>query len=453
MTNTVKPRILPGFMELLPEKQITFNRLMDTIRHNFEAFGFAPLDTPVIELSEVLLAKAGGETEKQIYRFNKGDTDLSLRFDLTVPLARYVAEHQQDLTFPFKRYQIGKVYRGEHPQKGRFREFYQCDIDIIGRDKLNIMHDAEVPSVIYNIFTQLGISEFTISLSNRKILKGFFESMELSDKATDILRTVDKLAKIGMDGVRAELSRYEVPADKVDQILNFVTTEGSNTEVLNKLTSANIQNEAFLAGVQELTQVLHGMQQLGIPEKNYKIDLSIARGLDYYTGTIYETTLNNYKEIGSICSGGRYENLASFYTNEKLPGVGISIGLTRLYDQFQNRGFVRDNGQKTPAVMLILPMDEDIDLAFRFATALRNHHVPTEIYMEQAKFAKKMTYANRVGTPLVAIIGEDEKKNNAITIKNMQSGEQTTLGFEEAVSMVVHFQKNMKELLEKPIKM
>ena len=444
MSRVVEPRILPGFMELLPQKQIVMNKLMDTIRENFEAFGFAPLDTPVIELSEVLLAKAGGETEKQIYQFNKGDTDLSLRFDLTVPLARYVAQHQNDLTFPFKRYQIGKVYRGERPQKGRFREFYQCDIDIIGRDKLNIMYDAEIPSVIYNIFTQLGIKDFTISMSNRKILKGFFEDLGLEEKSADILRSVDKIAKTGKESVKADLLSLEIPADKTEKILDFITIDGNNAEVVQKLESLGIQNESFQTGLAELKDVIHGMEQLGIPDENYKIDLSIARGLDYYTGTIYETTLNQHKEIGSICSGGRYDNLASFYTDAKLPGVGISIGLTRLFDQFQNRGFFKENGQKTPAEVLVLPMDENMDLAFKFASKLRTAKIPTEMFIEKAKFVKKMTYANKVGTPLVAIIGENERLNNSIVLKDMQEGAQQTLPFDEAVSFAVKFHEERK---------
>ena len=453
MSKTVEPRILAGFMELLPEKQIVMNELMDTIRSNFEAFGFTPLDTPVIELSEVLLAKAGGETEKQIYRFNKGDTDLSLRFDLTVPLARYVAQHQADLTFPFKRYQIGKVYRGEHPQKGRFREFYQCDIDVIGRDKLNIMHDAEIPSVIYNIFTQLGIEDFTISISNRKILKGFFEELGLEDKATDILRSVDKIAKTSRESVKADLLSFEVPEEKAEKILDFITIDGKNGEVVKKLEDMNIQNESFQSGLSELQDVLHGMKELGIPEENHKVDLSIARGLDYYTGTIYETTLNQHKEIGSICSGGRYENLASYYTDAKLPGVGISIGLTRLYDQFQNRGFLQETGKRTPAEVLVLSMDENMDLAFRYASKLRAAKIPVEVFMEKAKFGKKMTYANKVGTPLVAIIGENERLSNSITIKDMKKEEQQTLPFAEAISFAMKFHNELQQNRSKPINM
>lgn len=453
MSRIVEPKILAGFMELLPEKQMMMNELMETIRKNFETFGFAPLDTPIIELSEVLLAKAGGETEKQIYQFNKGDTDLSLRFDLTVPLARYVAQHQNDLTFPFKRYQIGKVYRGERPQKGRFREFYQCDIDIIGRDKLNIMHDAEIPSVIYNILTQLGMKDFTISISNRQILKGFFEELGLEEKSTDILRGVDKIAKIGKENVKADLLSLEIPADKAEKILDFITIDGTNAKVIQNLESLGIQNESFQTGLTELKDVIHGMEQLEIPEKNYKIDLSIARGLDYYTGTIYETTLNQHKEIGSICSGGRYENLASYYTDAKLPGVGISIGLTRLFDQFQNRGFFKENGQRTPAEVLVLPMDENMDLAFRYASKLRAEKIPTEVFMEKAKFSKKMAYANKVGTPIVAIIGEDERATNSVVLKDMKKGEQQTLPFADAVSFAVKFHAKQSDNRPKLIDM
>ena len=326
-----EPRTLAGFMELMPNEQILFEQMKEKIEKTYRKFGFLPLDTPILELSEVLLAKAGGETEKQIYRFDKGDTDISMRFDLTVPLAKYVAKNYGNLSFPFRRYQIGKVYRGERTQKGRFREFYQCDIDIIGDGEVSIANDAELPSVIYSIFTELGFSDFTIKINNRKILNGLFESLEQKDNAVEILRIIDKIEKIGKEAVIEELQKINVPENSIKGILDFIEIEGSTDEKIEKLNNLGIDNETYLKGLQELTQVIKYIRLFGIPESNFKVDLTIARGLDYYTGTVYETFLNEYRELGSVCSGGRYENLAENYTDKKLPGVGISIGLTRLF--------------------------------------------------------------------------------------------------------------------------
>lgn len=424
----VQPKILSGFMELLPEQQIKFNQIKQVIADTYESFGFTPLDTPVLELSEVLLAKAGGETEKQIYQFTKGDTDLSMRFDLTVPLARYVAMHQNDLSFPFKRYQIGKVYRGERPQKGRFREFYQCDIDIIGNETLDISYDAEMPAVIYNIFKKIGISDFTIRFNNRKILKGFFAELNLTDKIVDILRIVDKIAKIGQENVAKSLSDLGISDDAISKIISFITIEGTNDQIINSLKELPVSDETFKTGVSELETVLKGVADLGVPAENYSVDLSIARGLDYYTGTIYETTINAYPEMGSVCSGGRYDDLATFYTDKKLPGVGISIGLTRLFDQFSDRNLI-SFASKNPADILIIPMDAaQKKTAFEISALLRQANLKCDVFMEDKKFKAKMNYANKTAVPFIGILGEDEVNNNSIVIKNMTTGEQVTVG-------------------------
>ena len=355
MANMVQPRILPGFMELLPEDQILFNQMSDTIRKVYEKFGFLPLDTPTIELSEVLLAKAGGETEKQIYRFQKGDHDLSLRFDLTVPLARYVSQHAADLVFPFKRYQISKVFRGERPQKGRFREFYQCDIDIIGNDELDLVYDAEMPAVIYHVFKELNMGAFTIRLNNRKVLNGFFKELGLEDKIAEVLRIIDKLEKIGEEKVTQELAELEVTEEAIAKILQLIHIKGSNEQIVESLRQMAIEEPLFHAGVEELAQVTEYMRQLGMEEEYFAIDLTIARGLDYYTGTVYETMLNDYPKLGSVCSGGRYDNLTGYYTKQKMPGIGISIGLTRLFSQLKEEKVI-EAAKKSLVEVLVVPM-------------------------------------------------------------------------------------------------
>ena len=369
MGNKVTPRTLSGFMELLPQEQLKFDKIVRTLQDVYASYGFLPLDTPILESSEVLLAKAGGETEKQIYRFNKGDTDLAMRFDLTVPLAKYVAKNYSSLTFPFKRFQIGKVYRGERAQKGRFREFYQADIDIIGDTKLDIMNDAEVPSIIYNIFTSLGLDGFTIRINNRKVLSGFFEILDLSENVTDILRIVDKIEKIGPDAVAKELEDLGASSEQCREILKFISISGSTRQVIEQLRAYSNKSAAFDAGVDELEAVANGIAAFNVPEKNYKIDLCIARGLDYYTGTVYETTFNKHPEIGSICSGGRYDNLAEYYTDKKLPGVGISIGLTRLFYILSTMGYL--NASSAGPAVLVIPMTSDLSYAIGTATAMR----------------------------------------------------------------------------------
>ena len=419
-------------MELLPDEQIKFNHMRDIIRRNYEKYGFNPIDTPVIEKSEVLLAKGGGDTEKQVYRFMRGDNDLSLRFDLTVPLARYVSQHMSDLTFPFKRYQIGKVYRGERNQKGRFREFYQCDIDIIGNGKLSIINDAEIPSIIYSTFKELGFDAFKIHINNRKILNGFFTSLNVKDTVST-LRTVDKLDKIGSQNVKEELIKLGISEEDALKILDFIGIEGSSSEIIDKLKNMGIENESFIEGVNEIESVAKNIVDFGVPEKNFMIDLKIARGLDYYTGTVYETTLDDYPSVGSVCSGGRYDNLAEHYTKQKLPGVGISIGLTRLFYQLNQAGLLKDSCEASIAKVLIVPMSEDISKALKTASKFRIEGINTEVYSEKAKIQKKLTYANKLGIPYVVLIGEDEIKSGKLTFKDMKSGEQCKLSEDEII--------------------
>ena len=433
-----KPRTLSGFMELLPEKQVQFDRMMELLRRSYSLYGFTPLDTPIIEASEVLLAKGGGETEKQMYRFTKGDTDLSLRFDLTVPLAKYVALHYADLSFPFRRFQIGKVYRGERAQRGRFREFYQADIDVIGDGKLDIVNEAEIPSIIYNTFTALGLRRFQIRVNNRKILNGFYAMLDLTDKAAHIMRTVDKLDKIGPDQVRQLLMDEEIGLTQksADEILTLISIKGSNGEVLSALNGYRGRNEMFDQGLDELTTVVNYLSAFGVPEDHFAVDLTIARGLDYYTGTVYETTMLDHPEIGSICSGGRYDNLAEYYTDKQLPGVGISIGLTRLFFVLEDQGYLNNQMNTAPADALILPMTEDLAPAIAAATTLRQAGIRAQLYTEQKKFKQKMSYADRIGVPYVVFLGENEVRQGAVSIKDMSTGEQQTISLDGAVTLI-----------------
>lgn len=431
----VEPRTLPGFMELLPTEQIKFNNMMDKIRKSYEKFGFLPLDTPVIEMAEVLLAKAGGETEKQIYRFNKGETDLALRFDLTVPLAKYVCEYNNDISFPFKRYQIGKVYRGERPQKGRYREFYQCDIDIIGDGTLSIVNDAEIPSVIYTTIKEFGFDNFTIRINNRKILNGLFAELELEDKSVEIMRIIDKLEKIGRDNVKKCLQDLNIEDDKIEKILNFIEIDGTTDEKLQKLESLNFTNELFLEGLNDLKEVVKYVRLFGVPDTNFKVDLTIARGLDYYTGTVYETFLNDYRELGSICSGGRYDNLAEFYTDKKMPGVGVSIGLTRLFSKLSELNILKEKEESISKV-LVVSMTENISRALEVATKTRDEGINTDVYLENKKIKAKFKYADRLKIPYVAVIGEEEEKNGTVTLKNMATGEQEEMSIENMIEIL-----------------
>ena len=431
----VEPRTLPGFMELLPNDQIKFNSLVDKIRKSYEKFGFLPLDTPIIEMADVLLAKAGGETEKQIYRFNKGETDLALRFDLTVPLAKYVCEYNNDISFPFKRYQIGKVYRGERPQKGRYREFYQCDIDIIGDGELSIVNDAEMPSVIYTTIKEFGFDNFTIRINNRKLLNGLFAELSLEEQSVEIMRIIDKLEKIGKDNVVKCLQDLNVADEKIEKILNFIEIDGETDEKLQKLENLNFTNELFLQGLTELKEVVKYVRLFGVPDTNFKVDLTIARGLDYYTGTVYETFLNDYRELGSVCSGGRYDNLAEFYTDKKMPGVGVSIGLTRLFSKLSELNILKEKDESISKV-LVVSMTDDISRALEVATKIREEEINTDVYLENKKIKAKFKYADKLKIPYVAVIGEEEEKNGTVSLKNMETGEQEEMSIEKMIEVL-----------------
>ena len=434
----IKPRTLSGFMELLPGKQIQFERMVSILRETYASYGFAPLDTPAIEDAQILLAKGGGETEKQIYRFQKGDSDLALRFDLTVPLAKYVALHCNDLAFPFRRFQISKVYRGERAQRGRFREFYQADIDIIGDGKLDILNEAEIPAIIYKVFRGFGLERFQIRVNNRKILNGFYAMLDLSEKSGEIMRTVDKLDKIGPDKVKAILMGEEcgLTETQADEILKFIAIRGTNAEVLTALESYAGRNEIFDMGLAELKAVTSNLGAFGVPEANFAVDLTIARGLDYYTGTVYETTLLDHPEIGSVCSGGRYDNLAGYYIEKALPGVGISIGLTRLFYVLDEQGLLNPALPTAPADALVLPMTPEAGPAIALAETLRSAGLKVQLYGEAKKFKQKMAYANKLGVPFAVLLGEDEIAEGKCSVKNMQSGEQVKLTAREAAEFM-----------------
>ena len=424
----VQPRTLSGFMELLPQQQVMMERVMETMRSTYALYGFTPLDTPIIESSEVLLAKGGGETEKQIYRFTKGDSDLSLRFDLTVPLAKYVAIHYGELAFPFRRYQIGKVYRGERAQRGRFREFYQADIDIIGDGRLSILNEAEIPAIIYKTFSALGLKRFQIRVNNRKILNGFYAMLGLAERSGDIMRTVDKLDKIGPEKVKAILMEDQGLSEaEAGEVLSFIAITGGNGAVLSALEAYRGRNGTFDQGLEELNTVVRYLGDFGVPAENFAVDLTIARGLDYYTGTVYETTLLDHPEIGSVCSGGRYDNLAEYYTDRQLPGAGISIGLTRLFYVLGEQGMLNPELNTAPADVLVLPMTDDLSGAIALATQLRENGIRTQLHCEEKKFKQKIAYADKLGIPYVIFLGEDEINAGVVACKDMATGEQTKL--------------------------
>ena len=446
----IKPRTLSGFMELLPQKQAQFERMVEILRSTYGLYGFAPLDTPAIEDAQILLAKGGGETEKQIYRFQKGDNDLALRFDLTVPLAKYVALHANELAFPFRRFQISKVYRGERAQRGRFREFYQADIDIIGDTKLDILNEAEIPAIIYRVFTGFGLTRFQIRVNNRKILNGFYAMQDLRTQSGDVMRTVDKLEKIGAEKVRKILTEdLGIPAEKADAVLSFIAIRGSNEEVLASLENYRGKNELFDRGLDELQTVTRNLSAFGVPESNFAVDLTIARGLDYYTGTVYETTLLDHPEIGSVCSGGRYDDLAGYYTDRQLPGVGISIGLTRLFYVLDEQGLLNPQLPCAPADVLVLPMTQDIAPAISLAESLRSQGIRVQLYGEQKKFKQKMSYADKLGVPFIILLGEDELAQGKCAVKNMVTGEQVLLTGEEAASHILSGKYTGPIILEK----
>ena len=434
----IRPRTLSGFMELLPQKQARLEKMMQILRDTYAGYGFAALDTPAIEDAQILLAKGGGETEKQIYRFQKGDSDLALRFDLTVPLAKYVALHYNDLAFPFRRYQISKVYRGERAQRGRFREFYQADIDIIGDGKLDILNEAEIPAIIYRVFRGFGLERFQIRVNNRKILSGFYAMMELSEKSGDIMRTVDKLDKIGTEKVGALLTgECGLTQEQAQEILKFIAITGTNEQVLAALEGYAGKNELFDKGLEELKAVTVNLAAFGVPEQNFAVDLTIARGLDYYTGTVYETTLLDHPEIGSVCSGGRYDNLAGYYTERQLPGVGISIGLTRLFYVLDEQGLLNEKLPSAPADALVLPMTADPAPAIALAEQLRSAGIRVQLYGEQKKFKQKMAYCNKVGIPYAVLLGEDEIAAGKCSVKDMTTGEQVTVTPDEAAQHII----------------
>ena len=425
--NKVKPRTLSGFMELLPPGQVSFDSMVSKLSESFSLYGFTPLDTPLMEAAEILLAKGGGETEKQIYTLRKGDNDLAIRYELTASLAKYVTLHYNDLTFPLRRYEIGKVYRGERAQRGRFREFYQADIDIIGDGSLSLMNEAEVPSVIYRCLKSLGMDSFVIRINNRKVLSGLYEILKLSDIATDVMRVVDKLDKIGVEKLSKTLmDDLGLSQSQTDELIYFVSSNDDPFDVMEKYKG---KNEVFDTGLEELATLQEHLTGFGVPDTHFKIDLSIARGLDYYTGTVYETYLTDYPEIGAVCSGGRYDNLAEYYTDRKMPGVGLSIGLTRLFFVLQEQGLLNEAFLSAPADVLVIPMTDDFTHAVKLATSMREMGLRVQIYTEDKKFKVKLSYANKLGIPFVVFLGEDEIKNELITVKDMESGEQTTASY------------------------
>ena len=433
----VSPRTLSGFMELPPAQQSKMERMLEALRRSYALYGFTPLDTPVIEAAQVLLAKGGGETEKQIYRIPRDGGDLALRFDLTVPLAKYVAAHYGELSFPFRRYQIGKVDRGERAQRGRFREFYQADIDVVGDGKLDIINEAEIPAVIYNTFTSLGLKRFKIKVNNRKLLNGFYAMNGMAEKAGEIMRTADKLDKIGPEKVKMLLiDELKMLPCKAENVLDFMAIKGSVAEVLARLENYRGMNGTFDAGLDELIAVTRYLGDFGVPEENFAIDLSIARGLDYYTGTVYETEMTEHPEIGAICSGGRYDDLAGYYTDKQLPGVGISIGLTRLFYVLNEQGLLSDEIVTAPCDALVIPMTEDFGPAAAAATALRSAGVRTQLYGEKKKFKAKMSYADKLQIPFVVLLGEDEINAGCVSLKDMETGEQKMLSASEAAALI-----------------
>ncbi len=429
----IKPRTLSGFLELLPDRESQMQAIQQILRDTYSLFGFTPIDTPLMEASEVLLAKGGGETEKQIYRFEKGDSDLSLRFDLTVPLAKYVAMNAGQLAFPFRRYQIGKVYRGERAQRGRFREFYQADVDVIGDGTLDPSNEAEMVAIICTVFSRLGLDRFQVRINNRKLLNGLFSWLGLGGKAQTVMTAIDKLDKIGPEKVVAILvDDLDVAPDIAERLMNVV----SAPDPAAMLDSLEGSDPALDEGIRELKLVTGLLPSFGVPADKWRLDLTIARGLDYYTGTVYETTLLDHPEVGSVCSGGRYDDLAAYYTDRKLPGVGVSIGLSRLFFILQDQGLLRDEAIVPPCDALVIPMGNVLDWAVQTATVLRSTGIRSQIYMEQKKAKAKFSYADKLKIPFAVVVGEDERNAGNVSLKDLRTGEQQTLSPAQAAEVI-----------------
>lgn len=426
----IQPSTLPGMMELLPEDQMVFDTIKRRIEDVFIKNAFFSIDTPAIEKLDVLLSKGGGETSKQVYKIDSSKKNQGLRFDLTVPLAKYVSMYMQDLAFPFRRYQIAKVYRGERNQKGRYKEFYQCDIDIIGNEKLSLYNDAEIVKCMYEALKSIDVPDFEFQFNNRKLLNGYFSDLGIEDFES-CLRIIDKLDKIGIDNVKEELSKINLDDEKIDSILSFLQIDGTNQEIIEKLESLNIDNELFVCGLEELKFVYEDILSLGVSPDNIKINLSITRGLDYYTGSVFETFFKEYREIGSICSGGRYDSLANNFTRSKLPGVGMSIGLTRLFYQLQELNLVK--GQQTNFDCIIIPMKGYEKNAVKLMKDLRSSSVRCMSYLEDDKLKKKFNYADKLSVKYVIIIGQDEVERNKFTLRNMENGNQELLELNQII--------------------
>lgn len=429
LSNKIKPSILPGFMELLPKEQLIFNDIVNKVTNVYSQNGFLPMDTPIIEKASVLLAKSAGETEKQVYSFKKGDKDLALRFDLTVPFARFVAQYYNDLTFPFKRYQIGKVYRGERNQRGRYREFYQCDVDVVGNGKLDIKNDALVVSTVYKALKSIGLGKFKIQMSNRKILKGILQELNIENDI-EVMILIDKYDKIGKEKFTEDLINLvgEEKSNFINKVMEF---SGDNESITSNLKALNIENELYKKGVDELEEVIKYLSLFGVDKNFFKIDLKIIRGLDYYTGTVFETLIEGHEEFGSISSGGRYDNLAQNYTDNVLPGVGMSIGLTRLFFVLGEIGFLENYKLEDNEKYLIVPIGDTFEFSMEVLAKIQQSGKTAEVYLENDKIKKKMNFANKLNMTKVILIGEDEAEAKEVTIKDMETGEQNKIKFEE----------------------
>lgn len=425
---------MPGTMELLPHEQLIFNKMKDIIRETYELFSFLPIDTPALEKTEILLAKGGGETEKQIYNIANTSTDTSLRFDLTVPLARYVSMHEHELKFPFKRYQIAKVYRGERNQKGRYREFYQCDCDIIGDEKLSKFYDAELVKIISIIFKKFGFDRFTIMINNRNIMNGFLKSQGVED-TVEAVRALDKYDKIGRESLEELLLNQGIKADAVKEIIALIEFEGSNEETIKYLEGLGIDNETFLKGLAEMKEVLENIKLFKVDENNYKFTLKLQRGLDYYTSTIIETVLDDYKELGSVAGGGSYENLTQFYSKRELPGVGISIGLTRLFFQLSEKNILPkfDSEEKS---FLVAPLDIDMSYAISVLNELHSLGVNSEVLYSKMKMKKIFDFAESYSFDYIIFLGQEELDNKKLSVRDLKSKENLSISIDELKTLI-----------------